>query len=249
MRGLQNGPIGAIIPAAPKGAQWATSTAHWRCFYFLILSVGTSGESSLSKSATFLNGSSYSLKLNFLAFRISLSCDISVLALCDICNSSSYVINFSRPYGWTSFCFSMRLALPASNYSKRRFFFYRFNATALFFHKHSLWFSIWSILNLDFEKTDSKIASWYQLALLVGTAYRKTPVSIFTSNFSWKKPRRRTSARHYTSERMYEKEETHLRRAALSMWNRSGKDAIWIFLALQILYRGKPHAHHDYGLL
>ena len=36
----------------------------------------------------------------------------------------------------------MRLALPASNYSKRRFFFYRFNATALFFHKHSLWFSI-----------------------------------------------------------------------------------------------------------
>ena len=34
----------------------------------------------------------------------------------------------------------MRLALPASNYSKRRFFFYRFNATALFFHKHSLWF-------------------------------------------------------------------------------------------------------------
>ena len=79
----------------------------------------------------------------FLAFRISLSCDISALALCDICNSSSYVINFSRLYGWTSFCFSMRLALPASNYSKRRFFFYRFNATALFFHKHSLWFSIW----------------------------------------------------------------------------------------------------------
>ena len=38
----------------------------------------------------------------------------------------------------------MRLALPASNYSKRRFFFYRFNATALFFHKHSLWFSIWT---------------------------------------------------------------------------------------------------------
>ena len=36
----------------------------------------------------------------------------------------------------------MRLALPASNYSKRRFFFYRFNATALFFHKHSLWFSL-----------------------------------------------------------------------------------------------------------
>ena len=36
----------------------------------------------------------------------------------------------------------MRLALPASNYSKRRFFFYRFDATALFFHKHSLWFSI-----------------------------------------------------------------------------------------------------------
>ena len=36
----------------------------------------------------------------------------------------------------------MRLALPASNYSKRKFFFYRFNATALFFHKHSLWFSI-----------------------------------------------------------------------------------------------------------
>ena len=58
--------------------------------------------------------------------------------------SSSYVINFSRPYGWTSFCFSMRLALPASNYSKRRFFFYRFIATALFFHKHSLWFSIWT---------------------------------------------------------------------------------------------------------
>ena len=54
------------------------------------------------------------------------------------------MINFSRPYGWTSFCFSMRLALPASNYSKRRFFFYRFNATALFFHKHSLWFSIWT---------------------------------------------------------------------------------------------------------
>ena len=45
---------------------------------------------------------------------------------------------------WTSFCFRMRLALPASNYSKRRFFFYRFNATALFFHKHSLWFSIWT---------------------------------------------------------------------------------------------------------
>ena len=65
----------------------------------------------------------------------------------------------------------------------------------------------------------------------------------------WKKPRRRTSARHYTSERMYEKEEAHLRRAALSMWNRSRKDAIWIFLALQILYSGKPHAHHDYGLL
>ena len=37
----------------------------------------------------------------------------------------------------------MRLALPTSNYSKRRFFFYRFDATALFFHKHSLWFSIW----------------------------------------------------------------------------------------------------------
>ena len=36
----------------------------------------------------------------------------------------------------------MRLALPASNYSKRRFFFYRFDATALFFHKHSLWFSL-----------------------------------------------------------------------------------------------------------
>ena len=79
--------------------------------------------------------------------------------------------------------------------------------------------------------------------------YRKTPVSIFTSDFSWKKPRRRTSARHYTSERMYEKEETRLRRSALSLWNRSGKDAIWIFLSLQILYRGKPHAHHDYDLL
>ena len=26
-----------------------------------------------------------------------------------------------------------------------------------------------SILNLDFEKSDSKIASWYQLALLAGT--------------------------------------------------------------------------------
>ena len=39
-----------------------------------------------------------------------------------------------------------------------------------------------SILNLDFEKSDSKIASWYQLALLAGTAYRKTPVSIFTSD-------------------------------------------------------------------
>ena len=51
------------------------------------------------------------------------------------------------------------------------------------------------------------------------------------------------------SEAMYEKEETHLWGAALSMWNQSGKDAIWIFLALQILYRGKPHAHHDYGLL
>ena len=74
-----------------------------------------------------------------------------------------------------------------------------------------------SIWNLDFEKSDSKIASWYQLALLAGTAYRKTPVLIFTSDFSWKKPRRRTSARHYTSERMYEKEETHLRRAALSL--------------------------------
>ena len=61
----------------------------------------------------------------------------------------------------------------------------------------------------------------------------------------WKKPRRRTSARHYTSEGMYEKEETHLWGAALSLWNRSGKDAIWIFLAL----RGKHHAHHDYGLL
>ena len=36
----------------------------------------------------------------------------------------------------------MRLALPTSNYSKRRFFFYRFDATALFFHKHSLWFSL-----------------------------------------------------------------------------------------------------------
>ena len=68
-----------------------------------------------------------------------------------------------------------------------------------------------------FEKSDSKIASWYQLALLAGTAYRKTPASIFTSDFSWKKPRRRTSACHYTSEGMYEKEETHLRRAALSM--------------------------------
>ena len=44
---------------------------------------------------------------------------------------------------WTSFCFSVRLALHASNYSKRRFFFYRFNATALFSHKHSLWFSLW----------------------------------------------------------------------------------------------------------
>ena len=40
--------------------------------------------------------------------------------------------------------------------------------------------------------------------------YRKTPVSIFTSDFSWKKPHRRTSACHYTSEGMYEKEETHL---------------------------------------
>ena len=26
-----------------------------------------------------------------------------------------------------------------------------------------------SILNLDFEKSDSKIASWYQVALLAGT--------------------------------------------------------------------------------
>ena len=61
------------------------------------------------------------------------------------------------------------------------------------------------------------MADWYQSALLAGTAYRKTPVSIFTSDFSWKKPRRRTSARHYTSESMHEKEETHLRRAALSL--------------------------------
>ena len=105
--------------------------------------------------------------------------------------------------------------------------------------QQAFWIWIWKIR--------FKIASWYQLALLAGTAYRKTHVSIFTSDFSWKKPRRRTSARHYTSERMYEKEETHLRRAALSLWNRSGKDAIWIFLALQILYRGKPHAHHDYS--
>ena len=67
-----------------------------------------------------------------------------------------------------------------------------------------------SILNLDFKKSDSKIASWYQLALLASTAYRKTPVSIFTSDFSWKKPCRRTSACRYTSEGMYEKEETHL---------------------------------------
>ena len=44
---------------------------------------------------------------------------------------------------WTSFCFRMRFALPASNYSKRRFFFYRFNATALFLHKLSLWFFLW----------------------------------------------------------------------------------------------------------
>ena len=65
----------------------------------------------------------------------------------------------------------------------------------------------------------------------------------------WKKPRRRTSAYRYTSEGMYEKEETHLWGVVLSLWNRSGKDAIWIFLALQILYRGKHHAHHDYGLL
>ena len=47
----------------------------------------------------------------------------------------------------------MRLALPASNYSKRRFFFYRFNATALFFHKHSLWFSLRAIEGSCFFNT------------------------------------------------------------------------------------------------
>ena len=57
----------------------------------------------------------------------------------------------------------------------------------------------------------------YDYILFAGTAYRKTPASIFTSDFSRKRPRRRTSACHYTSEGMYEKEETHLRRAALSM--------------------------------
>ena len=68
--------------------------------------------------------------------------DTLVLAQYDICNSSSYVINSSRPYGLNLLLLSYAVGVTRSNYSKRMFFFYRFNATALFFHKHSLWFSL-----------------------------------------------------------------------------------------------------------
>ena len=55
-------------PTWPKNgalASTTTATSTGYRFYFLILSSGASGESSSSKSAAFLNGSSYSLKLNW----------------------------------------------------------------------------------------------------------------------------------------------------------------------------------------
>ena len=68
--------------------------------------------------------------------------DTLVLAQYDICNSSSYMINSSRPYGLNLLLLSYAVGVTRSNYSKRMFFFYRFNATALFSHKHNLWFSL-----------------------------------------------------------------------------------------------------------
>ena len=44
---------------------------------------------------------------------ILLFSDISVPILCDICNSISYVINFSRPYGSDLLLLFVRFALPA----------------------------------------------------------------------------------------------------------------------------------------